>query len=144
PKAWHLAPNLPAQVSLGDTSLIVAGARVNVPAQVKPVIEKNVAEQVAAAETRIRNDRTFEQSARAQWARACRSIPLQGTGAASTLPPLWLEFRPTRAIAAQPHVDASAMTLTLGIEADTRITPAQANPDSPFPATISIVPPPPG
>src|SRR6202166_3976009 len=40
-QAWHLEPNLTGQVSLGDTSVSVAGARVNVPAQVKPLIEKN-------------------------------------------------------------------------------------------------------
>jgi Domain of unknown function (DUF4403) len=139
--AWHLEPNLTGQVTLGDSSLSVAGARVNVPAQVKPLIEKSVAEQVAAAETRIRNDRTLEQSARAQWAKACRSIPLQGAGGASNLPPLWLELRPTRALAAQPRIDASAVTATLGIEAETRITPAQTRPECPFPATISIIPP---
>ena len=94
--------------------------------------------------SRIRNDPTFEQNARLQWARICRSIPLQGTGAVSSLPPLWLELRPTRAIAAQPRVDASAVTLTLGIEAETRITSAQTKPDCPFPATIAIGPPIPG
>ena len=139
--AWHLEPNLSAQVTLGDTSLSVAGARVNVPAQVKPLIEKTVADQVAAAEMRIRNDRTFQQSARVQWAKACRSIALHGAVGGSTLPPLWLELRPTRAIAAQPHVDASAVTLTLGIEAETRITSVQTKPECPFPAKIDIVPP---
>src|SRR6202023_2416241 len=44
--AWHFEPNLAAQVNLGDTSLTVAGARVNVPAQVKPLIDKTVADQV--------------------------------------------------------------------------------------------------
>ena len=78
--AWHLEPNLAAQVTLGDTSLSVAGARVNVPAQIKPLIDKNVADQIAAAEARIRNDPAFERNARMQWAKACRSIPLQGTG----------------------------------------------------------------
>ncbi|MDP3694173.1 DUF4403 family protein, partial [Bradyrhizobium sp.] len=121
--AWRVEPNLAAQVNLGDTSLVVAGARVNVPAQVKPLIDKTVAEQIAVAQARIRNDPALEQNARLQWARACRSIPLQGTGATSTQPALWLELRPTRAIAAQPRVDASAVTLTLGIEAETRITP---------------------
>ncbi|MFL6818451.1 MAG: DUF4403 family protein [Bradyrhizobium sp.] len=139
--AWHLEPNLSAQVTLGDTSLSVAGARINVPAQVKPLIDKTVADQLAAAETQIRNDRSLEQSARAQWAKACRSIALQGAGAASTLPPLWLELRPTRAIAVQPRVDASAVTVTLGIEAETRITSMQTKPDCPFPAKINIVPP---
>jgi len=140
-QAWHLEPNLAGQVSLGDTSLIVAGARVNVPAQVKPLIEKNVAEQVAAAETRVRNDRTFEQSARAQWARACRSIPLQGTGAASSLPPLWLELKPTAAVAAQPRVDATAVTTTIGVEVETRVTSTETKPECPFPGRLIIEPP---
>ncbi|HEY2210895.1 MAG TPA: DUF4403 family protein [Bradyrhizobium sp.] len=142
--AWRIEPNLAAQVTLGDTSLSVAGARVNVPAQVKPMIDKTVADQLTAMQARIHNDPAFEQSARLQWTKACRSIPLQGTAAASSLPPLWLELRPTRAIAAQPRVDASAVTLTLGIEAETRITSVQTKPDCPFPATISIVPPTPG
>jgi Domain of unknown function (DUF4403) len=140
--AWHLEPNLAGQVTLGDTSLLVAGARVNVPTQVKPLIDKNVADQIAVAGARIRNDPTFERSARLQWAKACRSIPLQNAGA--SLPALWLEMRPTRAIAAQPRVSAQAMTMTLGIEAATRITPAQTKPDCPFPANISIIPPTPG
>ncbi len=108
--AWHLEPNLGAQVTLGDTSLSVAGARVNVPAQVKPVIDKTVAEQIAAAGARIRSDPSFERNARIQWAKACRSIPLQGAGAAASMPALWLELRPTRAVAVQPRVDAAAVT----------------------------------
>ena len=139
--AWHFEPNLAAQVNLGDTSLSVAGARVNVPAQVKPLIDKTVADQVNAVEARMRSDPALQQNARVQWAKACRSIPLQGTGAASSLPPLWLELRPTRAIAVQPRVDASAVTLTLGIEAETRITVQQTKPDCPFPDKISIIPP---
>jgi Domain of unknown function (DUF4403) len=142
--AWRIEPNLAAQVNLGDSSLSLAGARVNVPAQVKPLIDKTVADQLASVQARMRNDPSFEQSARAQWAKACRSIPLRGTGATSAMPALWLELRPTRAIAAQPRVDASAVTLTLGIEAETRITPVETKPDCPFPATISIVPPTPG
>ncbi|MDR3483332.1 MAG: DUF4403 family protein [Bradyrhizobium sp.] len=142
--AWHLEPNLAAQVTLGDSNLSVAGARVNVPAQVKPLIDKAVADQISAAGERIRNDRAFEQHARVQWDRACRSIQLQGTGAASTLPALWLELRPTRAIAVQPRVDASAVTLMVGIEAETRITSTQTKPDCPFPEKISIIPPTPG
>jgi hypothetical protein len=142
--AWRIEPNLTAQVTLGDTNLSVAGARVNVPAQVKPLIDKTVNDQLTAVQARISNDPAFENSARLQWAKACRSIPLQGAGTPSSLPALWLELRPTRAIAAQPRIDASAMTLTLGIEAETRITPAQTKPDCPFPATIVIVPPTPG
>jgi hypothetical protein len=139
--AWHLEGNLAGQVTVGDSNLSVAGAHVNVPAQVKPLIDKAVADQISAMGARIRNDRTFEQKARVQWQRACRSIQLQGTGTASTLPALWLEVRPVRAIAAQPRVDASAVTLTLGIEAETRITTAETKPDCPFPEKISIGPP---
>jgi hypothetical protein len=142
--AWRIEPNLTGQVNLGDTNLSVAGARVNVPAQVKPLIDKTVADQINAVGARIRGDPSLERNARVQWAKACRSIPLQGNGAAASSPPLWLELRPTRAIAAQPRIDASAVTLTLGIEAETRITPGQTKPDCPFPPTITIVPPTPG
>jgi hypothetical protein len=142
--AWRIEPNLAAQVNLGDTSLTMAGARINVPAQVKPLIDKTVADQINLVQARMRNDPTFEQNARVQWAKACRSIPLQGAGASASLPALWLELRPTRAIAAQPRVDAQALILTLGIEAETRITPVETKPNCPFPATIVIVPPTPG
>jgi hypothetical protein len=142
--AWHLEPNLTAQVNLGDTNLSVAGAHVNVPAQVKPLIDKAIADQLTAVQARIRSDPALERNARLQWARICRSIPLQGMGPTSSLPALWLELRPTRAIAAQPRVDASAVTLTLGIEAETRITAVQTKPDCPFPAIIALVPPTPG
>jgi Domain of unknown function (DUF4403) len=139
---WRLEPNLTAQVNLSDTSLTVAGARVSVPAQMKPVIDKAVNDQLAATQARLRNDPALETNARAQWAKLCRSIPLQG--ASSSLPPLWLEMRPTKAVAAQPRIDASAVTLTLGLEAETRITSAQTQPNCPFPATLVIVPPAPG
>ena len=139
--AWHLEPNLGAQVNLGDTNLNVAGARVNVPAQVKPLIDKTVGEQINAVSERIRNDPSLRDNARAQWVKACRSIPLQGSGSSAALPPLWLEMKPVRAIAAQPRVDAQAVTLLLGLEAETRVTSTPTKPDCPFPDKISIVPP---
>jgi uncharacterized protein DUF4403 len=139
--AWHLEPNLAAQVNLGDTNLAVAGAKVNVPAQVKPLIDKTVGEQLNAVSERIRNDPSLRDNAKAQWAKACRSIPLQGSGASAALPPLWLEMKPIRAIAAQPRVDAQAVTLLLGIEAETRVTSTPTKPNCPFPDKISIVPP---
>jgi len=143
--SWHLEPNFAAQVSLGDTNLSVSGAHINVPAQVKPFIDKAVAEQIDALSAKVRNNPVLEQTARLQWASACRSMPLQGTGATPAMPAaLWLEVKPTRAIAMQPSVDASAITLTLGIEAETRVTPTQTHPDCPFPEKITIVPPTPG
>ncbi|WP_426443416.1 DUF4403 family protein [Bradyrhizobium genosp. P] len=142
--SWRIEPNLQAQVNLGDSSLSAAGVKVSVPAQVKPVIDKQVADQIAAVQAKLQNDPTFENNARAQWTKACRSIPLQGTGGTSSMPPMWLELRPTRAIAAQPKVDASSMIITMGIEAETRITETQTTPTCPFPEKLSIVPPMPG
>jgi hypothetical protein len=81
------------------------------------------------------------KNAKAQWDKACRSLPLQGAGTTASLPALWLEVKPTRAIAAQPRVDAAAVTLTIGIEAETRITPQPTKPECPFPDKISIIPP---
>jgi hypothetical protein len=72
----------------------------------------------------------------------CRSIPLPS--AAPGLPPLFLEMKPTRAIAAQPTIDAVNVTLTLGLEADTRITSVATTPQCAFPATLAIVPARPG
>jgi hypothetical protein len=85
---WHIDPRLSAQVNLGDTSLAVAGVRVAVPAQVKPVIDQTVNEQIDLLQKRLRNDRALEQGARREWTKLCRSIPLPpvSTGA----PPLFL------------------------------------------------------
>ena len=124
--AWRIEPNLSGQVNLGDNSLSVAGARLNVPAQVKPLLDKNVADQIAAAGSRIRNDPSFERNARLQWAKACRSISLQGTSRSG--PALWLELRPTRAVAVQPSISTSAINMTIGIEAETRVTAKQTTP----------------
>lgn len=138
---WRIEPNLAAQVTLGDTNVAVAGARINVPAQVKPMIDNAVNEQIAAVQQRLRNDPTLEQNARREWAKLCRSIPLQGASASQGL---FLELKPTRAVAAQPRIDASNVTLMLGVEAETRVTSAQTTPNCPFPTTLAIVPPGPG
>jgi hypothetical protein len=139
---WRIDPGLTAQVTLGDTAISVAGAKLSVPAQVKPVIDKAINEQIASVQARIRNDPVLEQNARKEWSKVCQSIPLQG--ASSSLQGLWLEIKPTRAVAAQPRVDATAVNLIMGIEAETRITSTQTKPSCPFPATLSIVPPGPG
>jgi hypothetical protein len=139
--AWRLEPNLAAQVSLGDTSVVVAGARVNLPAQVKPLIDKTVGEQLNAVGNRIRSDPMIERAARAQWAKICRSMPLQTAGANAATPALWLEVKPTQAIAAQPKVDAANVTVTIGIQAETRITPTETTPQCPFPDKLTIIPP---
>jgi hypothetical protein len=134
---WRIDPGMTAQVNLGDTNLSVAGARLNVPSQVKPVIDRAVNEQIASLQQRIRNDPALERNARRQWTQMCRSIPLQG---AAGFQDLYLELKPVRAIAAQPRIDTSNITLTLGVEAETRITTAATKPDCPFPQTLAIVP----
>ena len=101
---WRIDPNLAAQVNLGDTSLSVAGARINVPAQVKPVIDKTVADQIGALAgadsatilpSSVMRGRNGQDSA-ARF-RCKRGILRRA------LPSLWLEMKPTRALAAQPR-----------------------------------------
>lgn len=136
---WRIEPNLTGQVTLGDGSLSIAGARLSVAREVKPLIDRAVNEQIAALQNRLRGDPFIEQAARREWAKMCRAIPLGGgkTG----LPDLWLEMRPTRAFAAQPRIDANAVTLTVGVQADTRIVPSASTPRCPFPAQLELVPP---
>jgi hypothetical protein len=136
---WRLQPNLSSQLSLSNTTMQLAGVKIDVGNEAKPLIDKTVNQQVAALENRLRNDPVIERTARAQWAKMCRSIPLGGgkTG----LPELWLEMRPVRAAAAQPQIDAKDVTLTVGVQADTRIVPAATKPSCPFPAQLELVPP---
>src|SRR5260370_23791444 len=67
----------------------------------------------------------------------CRWVSLGAT--APGMPNLWLEVRPTRAFAAQPGLDQTAVLLTIGVQADTRIVPNETKPDCPFPAHLDIV-----
>ena len=113
--------------------------RLNLSREVKPLLDRAVGEQVGALQARIRNNPVIELAARREWAKMCRSIPLGK--AAPGVPDLWLEVRPVRAVAAQPRIDATAVTLTVGVQAETRITPTESKPDCPFPATLEIVPP---
>jgi hypothetical protein len=136
---WRLEPNLTAQVGLNDSAASIAGIKLNVSSEAKPLIDRTVNEQMANLQGRLRNDPFIERAAREQWAKMCRSIPLGGdqTG----LPKLWLEMRPVRAAAAQPQVDTRNVTLTVGVQAETRIVPTETKPDCPFPAALELVPP---
>jgi Domain of unknown function (DUF4403) len=136
---WRLQPNLSAQVSISDSSVQVAGFRINMASEARPLIEREVNNQVGNLEARIRNDSFIERSAREQWIRMCQSIPLGGgdTG----MPELWLEMRPVRAAAAQPQIDAKNLTLVIGVSAETRITAQATKPSCPFPAALELVPP---
>ncbi|ACF02582.1 DUF4403 family protein [Rhodopseudomonas palustris] len=135
---WHVDPHLDAEVALSDSGVSVGGVRIDVPQQVKPVIDKAIADQLGVLERQIRDDSALERSARREWDRLCRSVPLQGAGIPNGF---FLEIRPTRALAAQPQVDAAAATLTLGIVADTRITAGPTKPQCPFPPALQMVAP---
>ena len=136
---WRVQPNLSAQVTLADTAVQIAGIKINMAGEAKPLIEQQVNQQVANVEGRIRNDPLIEVSAREQWQKMCRSIPLGGgeTG----LPALWLEMKPVKAAAAQPQIDARSVTLAIGVQAETRITAQQTKPACPFPEALELVPP---
>src|SRR5262249_14897499 len=135
---WRVEPNMTAQVSLADATLSIAGFPLNLGGEIKPFLDRAVNEQIGLLQGRLRNDPILEDTARREWAKMCRSIPLRGAGPG--LPNLWLELRPTRAFAAQPRVDANALVLTLGVQAETRIVPAETKPNCPFPAQLEIVP----
>jgi hypothetical protein len=136
---WRLQPNLTSQLTLSNTAVQLAGIKIDVGNEAKPMIDKTVNQQIAALENRLRNDPMIERTAREQWAKMCRSLPLGGgkTG----LPELWLEMRPIRAAAAQPQIDSKDVTLTVGVQAETRIVPSATKPSCPFPAQLELVPP---
>jgi hypothetical protein len=137
--SWRIEPNLTGRLDLGDTGTNIAGLKVNLAGEIKSVLDPIVNNQIAALQSRLRNDPMIERTAREQWAKMCRSIPLGGekTG----LPPLWLEMRPVRAAAAQPQVDTRNVTITVGVQAETRIVPSETKPNCPFPAQLELVPP---
>src|SRR5712691_789690 len=135
---WRLEPNLAVQVTIADASLTLMGMKLNLSNEMKPMVERTISERVAELQTQMRNDPAIEQAARREWAKMCRSIPLgSGPGGMTNL---WLELRPTRALAAQPRIDGSAVTLTIGVQAETRIVPQETKPDCSFPAQLEIVP----
>ena len=135
---WRIEPNLSGNVSLGDGGMQIAGIKLNISDQVKPLLDKTVNEQIGNLAGRLRSDRTLENAARKQWTQMCRSISLGA--AAAGVPPLWLEVRPTRAFAAQPRILPDWVILTVGVQAETRIVPTATRPDCPFPAQLDLVP----
>lgn len=136
--AWRFQPNLKPAVGIADASLTIVGVKLSVANEVKPLVERQVAEQVARLQAQLRDDPFLEQAARREWAKLCRSVSIGAAGAA--MPDLWLELRPRRAFAAQPRIDSEAVTLLLGVEAETRILPKESKPECPFPSKLEIVP----
>jgi len=135
---WRLEANLIGKTDLADANIQVAGVKLNGAREVKFLVDRAMTDQMLALSARVRDDMFIEHAARREWTKLCRSIPLE---AAASMPALWLETRPTRAFASQPRVDANNVTVTLGVQADTRIVPEQTRPDCPFPAKLDLVPP---
>jgi hypothetical protein len=135
---WRLNPNLTSEVSISDAQLTVMGSTVHLSDQLKPVAEHVISAQVAAFQAQTANSPMFEQGVREQWAKLCRTIPL-GSGPPGT-PDLWLELRPIHALAGQPQINEAAVTLTIGMRAETRVTTTETKPDCPFPALLDIIP----
>jgi Domain of unknown function (DUF4403) len=135
---WRMEPNLVAQVAIADASLSILGLKLSVSNEIRPLLDRAVNEQVAALQARVRGDPFLELAARREWVKMCRSISLGA--AAPGMPNLWLELRPMRAFAAQPQISEAALTLTIGVEAETRIVPGETKPDCPFPAQLELVP----
>ena len=136
--AWRIEPNLTAQVAIADASLSILGVKLSVSNEVKPLLDRTVNEQMAALQARLRDDPFLEVAARREWTKMCRSIALGA--AAAGMPNLWLELRPTRAFAAQPRISESAVTLTIGVQAETRIVPERDQAGLPVPGTIGTRP----
>ena len=134
---WRIEPNLSGTVALADGGMNVAGIKINISNEVKPMLDKTVNEQIGNLSNRLRGDRTLELAARKQWAAMCRSISL-GKAAASA-PDLWLEVKPTRAFAAQPKILTDWIILTIGVQAETRILPGETKPSCPFPERLDLV-----
>jgi hypothetical protein len=136
-REWRIEANLNTDVTLQNASVSLGSMKISIPDQVKPLLDRAINEQVAALQSRLRTDPFVEVEARREWARICRSISLGAS--APGMPNLWLEVRPVRAFAAQPRIDQSAVTLTLGMQAETRIVPTETKPECPFPAELEIV-----
>lgn len=136
--AWRIEPNLTSQISVGEASVSVLGANVSLSNEMKPLLDRVVGEQTALLQTRMRDDPLLETAAQSEWVKMCRSFPLEAVAAG--MPRLWLELRPTRAFAGQPRISERALTLTIGLQAETRIVPSETKPDCPFPARIELVP----
>jgi hypothetical protein len=136
--AWRIEPNLKGQLSFTDSGLNIAGVKLNLGNELKGILDPLVDDQIARLQNRLRSDPMIERTVRREWEKMCRSMALGGgkTG----MPALWLEMKPVKAFAGQPKIDNRNVTLTIGVQAETRIGPAQTKPECPFPAQLDLLP----
>ena len=53
---WRIEPNLSGNVALADGGVTVAGIKLNVSNEVKPLLDKTVSEQIGSLSNKLRND----------------------------------------------------------------------------------------
>jgi hypothetical protein len=135
---WRIEPNLKGQLSFTDSGINIAGVKLNLGNELKGLMDPLVNDQIARLQNRLRSDPIIERTVQREWEKMCRSVALGGgkTG----LPALWLEMKPVKAFAAQPKIDNRNVTLTIGVQAETRIGPSQTKPQCPFPTQLDLLP----
>ena len=135
---WRLEPNLSGRASVSQAALSIAGVPFEFRAQLQPLLDRRVSDQIADLQSSICNNPIVEQVARREWSKLCRSIPLAGVS--PNLPKLWLELKPVHAFAEQPRIDAAGVVLDIGVQAETRILANETTPECPFPDQLEIAP----
>ena len=135
---WRTDPNLAVKVVLADRTIDISGFKFDVTKEVKPYLDQAVDQQMAKLGAQLRDDPTFEQTVRREWANMCRSISLGKPG--PDMPALWVEIKPKRALAAQPRIEKDQVILNLGMYAETRVVSSETRPDCPFPAKLELIP----
>ena len=110
---WRLEPNLSTRSSVTQAALSIDGVSFEFRAQLQPMLDRRINDQLADLQSSIRNSPFLEQAARREWGKLCRSIPLAGVS--PDLPKLWLELKPVHAFAQQPRIDAGGVALDIGV-----------------------------
>ena len=136
---WRLEANLVGKTDLAEANLLVAGMKFNAAREIKFLVDGAMSDQMLALAARVRDDLSIENAARREWTKLCRRFPLEFDG--GRRPAALAGSRPIRALASQPRIDAGNVTITLGVQAETRIVPQQTSPTCPFPAKLELVPP---
>lgn len=137
-EGWQLEPNLTTQVTINDARFSIMGTTTDVTDETKRLVESTIEQQVAMLQAQIGKTSLLQDAIRSEWDKMCRSVPM-GDGPPG-MPNLWLEMRPTQAMAAQPRIDANSLTLTVGVRAETRIQTSETKPACTFPSRLEIVP----
>lgn len=135
-QSWRLNPEvqlfarlntatIPVRVPL-PTPLTPTDVNIDVRGTLQPEVDRMLNSLVQQFQRDIRANRFLEDAAELAWNDLCKSHPVAAVEAGAPTD-LWVVVRPIAFHAAQPLIDALGMTLTLGLEADTKlVTEAQA------------------